>query len=83
MPWLGPSLEQTMEEYSSQGEKAIIVAPIGFLSDHVEVLYDIDIEAKQLADKLNIQLLRIPSLNTHPLFIQALGEIIKESEQTL
>ncbi|HSM23904.1 MAG TPA: ferrochelatase [Anaerolineaceae bacterium] len=80
MPWLGPSLEQTLEEYSKQGEQTIIVAPIGFLSDHVEVLFDIDIEAKQLADQLQIKLLRMPSLNDHPLFIQALGEIIKESE---
>ena len=80
MPWLGPSLEQKLEEYSKLGEQTIIIAPIGFLSDHVEVLFDIDIEAKQLADQLNINLLRMPSLNDHPLFIQALGEIIKESE---
>ncbi len=82
MRWLGPSLEQTIEDYAKQGQKTIIVAPIGFLSDHVEVLFDIDIEAQQLANKLNINLLRMPSLNDHPLFIQALGKIIKESEQT-
>ena len=82
MRWLGPSLEQTIEDYAEQGQKTIIVAPIGFLSDHVEVLFDIDIEAQQLANKLNVNLLRMPSLNDHPLFIQALGKIIKESEQT-
>lgn len=82
MRWLGPSLEQTIEDYAKQGRKTIIVAPIGFLSDHVEVLFDIDIEAQHLADKLNVNLFRMPSLNDHPLFIQALGKIITESEQT-
>ena len=80
--WLGPSLEDTLEDLSNQGEKSVLIAPIGFLSDHVEILFDIDVEAKQLADQLNLQLMRIPSPNDRPLFIEALTQIILDTEQT-
>ena len=80
--WLGPSLEETLEKFSKNGQKSVLIAPIGFLSDHVEVLFDIDVEAKQLATQLNLRLMRIPSPNDHPLFINALANIIIESEQS-
>jgi|LADL02.1.fsa_nt_gi ferrochelatase len=80
--WLGPSLEETLEKFSKSGNKSVLIAPIGFLSDHVEVLFDIDVEAIQLATQLNLHLTRIPSLNDQPLFIKALANIIIESEQS-
>jgi ferrochelatase len=80
--WLGPSLEETLEKFSKIGKGSVLIAPIGFLSDHVEVLFDIDVEAMQLASQLNLHLMRSSSPNDHPLFIKALANIIIESEQT-
>jgi ferrochelatase len=80
--WLGPSLEETLEKFSKIGKGSVLIAPIGFLSDHVEVLFDIDVEAMQLASQLNLHLMRISSPNDHHLFIKALANIIIESEQT-
>lgn len=80
--WLGPSLEETLEKFSKSGKASVLIAPIGFLSDHVEVLFDIDVEAMQLASQFNLHLIRIPSPNDHPLFIEALANIIIESEQS-
>jgi protoporphyrin/coproporphyrin ferrochelatase len=78
--WLGPSLEETIQRLSKEGVKSLLVAPIGFLSDHVEVLYDIDREARQIAAAEGIDLRRTTSLNDQALFIQALREIILDQE---
>jgi len=61
--WLGPSIEETISELHRQGKKQIIVAPIGFICEHIEVLYDIDIAAKKLAQELGIQLHRVKLLD--------------------
>jgi ferrochelatase len=74
--WLAPSLEENLHKLASQGVKSVLVAPIGFLCDHVEVLYDIDIEARGIAAQVGIELERTPSLNDHPAFISALANII-------
>lgn len=74
--WLGPSLEETIEQLSSQGVKFMLVSAIGFLADHVEVLFDIDIEAREFARHNGVNLFRTPQLNDHPLFIKSLAEII-------
>ncbi len=79
--WLGPALEEMISRAAEQGQQNLLVAPIGFLTDHVEILYDIDIEARQQARGVGLQLERIPSLNADPLFIQALSQtILKESK---
>lgn len=75
-PWLGPDILDTMEELAKEGYKAILSAPIGFVSDHLEVLYDLDIEAKAKADELGITFERIPMLNTDPLYIDTLAESV-------
>jgi protoporphyrin/coproporphyrin ferrochelatase len=80
IPWLGPAIEDTIQRLSAEGTKYILSAPIGFLSDHVEVLYDIDLEAQHVAQQCGVTLRRIASLNDQPLFIQALREIIVEEE---
>jgi len=75
-PWLGPALEDVLDELGEAGERAVLVAPIGFVSDHVEILYDIDIEAKQRAAKWRTRLERTESLNTDPRFIDAMARAV-------
>lgn len=77
-PWLGPQIEEVVVDLAKEGYKHMLVAPIGFVCDHVEILFDIDVEAKQIAQKHGIQLERIESMNTTPLFIEAVADAITE-----
>jgi ferrochelatase len=77
-PWLGPQIEDVVVDLAQQGYKHMLVAPIGFVCDHVEILFDIDIEAKQIADEHGINLQRIDSMNSAPLFIEAVADAILE-----
>ena len=74
-PWIGPTVEETLKALAEMGHKAVVMQPIGFLCDHVEILYDIDIAFKQTAADLGLQLTRAPSLNVSPTLIQALKTI--------
>lgn len=76
-PWLGPPYEEVIEALGKNGEKAILVVPFGFVSDHLEVLYDVDIEAKEQAAHLGIRLERSSSLNADPKFIDALAAAVR------
>jgi ferrochelatase len=76
-PWLEPDIGQAIRDCAARGEKQIIVAPIGFVCDHVEVLYDLDIEAKRLAGDLGIDMLRVSCLNDHPTFIRMIADVIQ------
>lgn len=76
-PWLGPDILDVLQTISSEGEfKHVLVCPIGFVSDHLEVLYDLDIEAQKTARELGIHLERTPSLNTDPLYMAALSDVV-------
>jgi ferrochelatase len=75
--WLGPTVENTILEYRKKGHGGVFIQPIGFLCDHVEVLYDIDIGFKQLAEKEGMRLWRADSLNDSPLLTAALADIVK------
>jgi ferrochelatase len=77
-PWLGPQIEEVVVDLAKQGYKHMLVAPIGFVCDHVEILFDIDIEARQIAVEHGIQLERIESMNSTPLFIEAVADAIVE-----
>lgn len=77
-PWLGPTVERVILDLKKQGHKGVVVAPIGFVCDHVEVLYDIDIGFKQFASEQEIMLWRSESLNTSPTFISALANLASE-----
>ncbi len=77
-PWLGPQIEDVVVDLAKQGYKHMLVAPIGFVCDHVEILFDIDIEAKQIAEENGINLQRIDSMNSAPLFIEAVADAILE-----
>ena len=74
-PWLGPTVESAMLEQKRQGHKGVVIAPIGFVCDHVEVLYDIDINFRQFAQEQQLKLWRPESLNTSPTFIAALAKL--------
>ena len=75
-PWLGPTLEDTIAELGREGQGSVFIQPIGFVCDHVEVLYDIDIIAQRCADEHSIRMWRADSLNDSPLLISALAEVV-------
>ncbi|HYU55307.1 MAG TPA: ferrochelatase [Candidatus Dormibacteraeota bacterium] len=75
--WLGPSLKEKISEFSDKGIKRILVCPVGFVSDHLEILYDLDVEARDYANSHGIALTRTLSLNDDPMFIEALAEVAK------
>lgn len=75
-PWLGPDVRDKVEELSSAGEKNFIVSSVGFISDHLEVLYDLDIEMKQKAEGLGVRFVRTEMLNDHPLLLSALAKVV-------
>lgn len=77
-PWLGPDVLDTMSALAKEGTKNILVAPIGFVSDHLEVLYDLDIEAQAVAKELGIKFARTESLNTDPLYMETLADVVKQ-----
>jgi ferrochelatase len=79
MKWLGPGLRATMEELGRRGRDHLVLAPIGFLADHVEILYDLDIEAKAWAEALKVVTYRSASLNAGPAFVRALASIARRS----
>jgi len=76
-PWLGPQLEDYLVDLAKAGIRNVVSLPVGFVSDHVEVLYDIDIEAQAVAQANNMRLERPPSLNSDPLFLRTLAELIE------
>jgi protoporphyrin/coproporphyrin ferrochelatase len=75
--WLGPDLRTTLEGLAARGKKDVVLAPVGFLADHVEILYDLDIEAKAWADELGIRLYRTASLNEGDGLVEALAAVAK------
>ncbi len=77
-PWLEPDILDHIRQLHAQGVKNLLVAPIGFISDHLEVLYDLDTEAKALCDGLGMHMVRVPTAGNHPAFIRMLGQLISE-----
>ncbi|MFO0677448.1 MAG: ferrochelatase [Polyangiaceae bacterium] len=75
--WLGPGLEATFDDLRARGDTHVLVAPVGFLADHVEILYDIDIEAKAWAADRGLALTRTASLNTSPLLLDTLEKLAR------
>ena len=75
-PWIGPTVEDTLKALKAQGEVGVVMQPVGFLCDHVEILYDIDIAFREMARELGLLLWRAESLNASPLLVQALEEVV-------
>lgn len=72
-PWIGPTVEETLTAIAGEGVKTLLLQPIGFLCDHVEILYDVDIAFKEYASKLGVRLERPESLNASPILARALA----------
>jgi protoporphyrin/coproporphyrin ferrochelatase len=77
-PWLGPDVLDELTRLHGEGVREVLVAPVGFVSDHLEILWDLDVEARERAAELGLELERIESLNDDPAFIRALAEIVEE-----
>lgn len=76
-PWLGPDVAEKAEELAAAGERSILVCAAGFISEHLEVQFDLDIEMQEAADKLGIHFERTAMLNDHPLLLQALADKVR------
>jgi ferrochelatase len=76
-PWLGPDVLEELERLSGEGVPKVLVAPVGFVSDHLEILWDLDVEAREKADELGLELARMQSLNDDPEFIRALAGVVR------
>lgn len=77
-PWIGPTVEDTMRLLKDQGHRRVVIQPVGFVCDHVEVLYDIDIAFREFGSQIGIEVSRTESLNGSPSFIAALAALVRE-----
>ena len=80
-PWLGPDASQVLQQYAAEGKRQMLICPIGFVCEHVEILYDIDIVYQSLAKKLGVQLERIVMLNDSPKMIRGLAGLVRQTAQ--
>jgi ferrochelatase len=76
-PWLEPDVNDVLAALSRAGAVDVVLVPIGFISDHVEVLYDLDLEAARTGRDLGLNVVRAATVNDHPLFIAALGDLVR------
>jgi ferrochelatase len=81
-PWLEPDIGETVKALAAGGARHAVVVPIGFVADHVEVLYDLDVEARETGERLGLSLHRAHAANDHPTFITMLVELVKEALAT-
>ena len=77
-PWLGPDIVDELERVHGEGVRKVLVAPIGFVADHLEIYWDIDVEAREKAAELGVELDRMESLNDDPAFIRVLASVVTE-----
>jgi ferrochelatase len=77
-PWLEPDIVDYLHELKAHGGVDVVIVPIGFISDHIEVLYDLDIEARQTAEQLGIRMNRASTLGTHPRFVRMIRDLVVE-----
>jgi len=79
-PWLGPDILDELERLHAEGVRKVLVAPVGFVSDHLEILWDLDIEGREKAAELGMELGRIESMNDDPAFIEALAGVVERAQ---
>ena len=77
-PWLEPDVNDRLEELAAEGATTVVLAPIGFVSDHMEVVYDLDTEAAATADRLGLRLVRVPTVGVDPEFVSGLVDLVLE-----
>jgi protoporphyrin/coproporphyrin ferrochelatase len=78
-PWLEPDIGDALKSLAQSGVRDVVVMPIGFVCDHVEVLYDLDIEARAVAERLGLHLVRATAVNDHPSFIRMLADLVRQT----
>lgn len=81
-PWLEPDVNDRLEELAAEGAAAVVLIPVGFVSDHMEVVYDLDTEALATAEKLGLPARRAASAGVHPAFVTAIRELVEERAAT-
>ena len=77
-PWLEPDINDCIKQLAQEGIKDIVIAPIGFVSDHMEIIYDLDTEAKKLCETLQVNYARAKTVGCHPKFIEMICELVEE-----
>ncbi len=77
-PWLEPDVCDYLKELKQAGVNDVLIAPVGFVSDHMEVLYDLDTEARRLCEEIGLNMVRAATVGTHPQFVQMIRELILE-----
>ncbi|CAN5204525.1 ferrochelatase [soil metagenome] len=77
-PWLEPDICDHIRALHEQGVKELVIAPIGFVSDHMEIKFDLDTEARELCDQLGVQMVRAGTAGTHPAFVKMIRQLIQE-----
>ncbi len=78
-PWLGPDILEELDRLAANGVRRVLVCPVGFVSDHLEILWDLDIEARERAAELGLEFDRIESMNDDPAFLRALAEVVQKA----
>ncbi len=78
-PWLEPDIGAVIKQLAADGSRDIVVMPIGFVCDHMEVMYDLDTEARQIAGELEVHMHRAGTVNDHPVFIQMLADVVRKA----
>ena len=77
-PWLEPDIADHLRSLAAEGTQDAVVAPIGFISDHMEVVYDLDLEAKSRAVEVDLNMVRAATVGTHPRFVRMIRELVEE-----
>ena len=77
-PWLEPDVNDRLEELASDGRRVVVLAPVGFVSDHMEVVYDLDTEAAATAERLGLRLVRVPTVGVDEAFVAGLVDLLEE-----
>ncbi len=80
-PWLEPDIDEVVRDEARRGTRDLLVVPLGFLCDHVEVLYDLDIKARKIADAVGVNFVRAQTVNDHPAFVRMMAAVIRQHER--
>jgi len=75
-PWLEPDVSDAIREEAAKGNSSVLLIPIGFIADHVEVLYDLDVEARQTAAQVGVSFYRAQTVGNHPLFARMMSDVV-------
>jgi ferrochelatase len=81
VPWLEPDINDRLEQLAARGAPAVVVSPTGFVSDHLEVAWDLDVEARATAARLGLPFARAATAGTHPAFVSMIGDLVLEVQQ--